>query len=244
MVGAALAEPGVCMTCRYTISDAIRALPRDYAALHYAQQRGNSPAPYEAVSSSKELPIPLSLTFMTLAEQIVAETTAFAEPVAEQCGIDWDQVTTPNSGKGYGKPKYRQSVMLGKSVSLLSRRFDTFIGLPLWSYCLWGHDTWVTLDMTGIEAAGLLVSLHRAAYSILGLTRSVVTMQAQCPFCRARSLVKIAGRNDIKCQACGKHLTEREYEQWSFVLIADKPKRARRYQKSVPSSREGTIGRP
>lgn len=252
IVGALIDDPhGLCATCGLVIADGIADLPHDYVSLRIAQYRGLSPAVGELVSFSKDLPIPISLTFATLADQIEVTTTAFAEPVAEKLGMDWDRATTPLRVSRYGAPpKYIGPVILGKSARLLTNAFDTLVSIPIWEYRLWGQDGWETVDIDGVGAALMLLDLHHATRATLGLTRAMTTMQAECPYCETQSLVKQSGRDLIQCQLCGRHFSEQDYHRWSIVVVGDKkpPKkprrRARKEREEIRSLAEGTVGRP
>jgi hypothetical protein len=233
---------GLCMTCTQTVTNAIADLPQDYVSLRMAQHRGLSPASGELVMATKDLPIPISLTLTTLADQIEVEVSAFAEPVAEKLNIDWDKSMTPKNGGRYTGP-----VILDKSARLLVNAVDVLLSLPVWEYRLWGDDGWAEVEANGVEAGLTLLALHQATRSTLGLTRSVITMQAACPFCSAQSLVKIAGQEMIQCQLCWRYFSETEYEQWTLVLTNGhhKPrKRPKHINEFVHTSVEGSVGRP
>jgi hypothetical protein len=215
----------------------------------------------EIVSFSKELPVPISLTFTTLADQIEIETTAFAEPVAEKLGIDWDKVITPrkiHNFMQYTDPKYAGPIILQKAARLLADATDILIKLPVWTYRLWGEHGWTEVDADGVSAALTLLDLHQATRATLGLTRAVSTLQAKCPYCETYTLVRVAGDDLIRCQLCSRRFTDEEYQQWSIVVINDydpelvgkkvskvKPKRLERtVVQELIDSAEGTVGRP
>jgi hypothetical protein len=247
----AITEPydhGMCRSCTSVITDAVIDLPADYNALRTAQHRGISPATGELVMATKDLPVPISLTLATLAEQIEVEVTAFVEPVAEKLCIDWDKATTPRARTRYGPPpKYTGIVVLKKAARLLGNAMDTLLLLPPWEYRLWGDDGWIEVEATGIEAALTLLSLHQATRATLGLTKATITMQAECPWCHVQSLIRVAGEEYIRCHLCSFRMESKEYNQYSLVLIGDKkaPKRARRRsRRELHASAEGAVGRP
>lgn len=239
---------GLCLVCELVVTDALAELPQDYVSLRAAQHRGISPATGELVMATKDLPIPISLTFTTLADQIEVEVTAFAEPVAEKLHIDWDKATTPKIVSRYGAPpRYIGPVILKKAANLLHNSVYTLLALPIWEYRLWGEHGWVEVEMDGVDAALTLLALHQATRSTLGLTRAVVTMQAPCPWCKAQSLVHVTGREYKECQLCHTRFTDKEYEQLTVITISDHPKPPRkplRFGQQLPSSIEGSIGRP
>lgn len=241
-------QRGLCSLCELVVADALADLPQDYVSLRAAQHRGVSPATGELVMATKDLPVPISLTLTTLADQIEIETTAFAEPVAEKLHIDWDRATTPRAVSRYGvPPRYSGSVILNKAANLLRNSVYTLLNLPTWEYRLWGEDGWVEVAIDGVGAALTLLALHHAARSTLGLTRAVMTMQARCPWCRAQSIVHIAGKAHKECQLCLVKFTEREYEQLTIITINDHPKPPKKPQRFGPqlsNSVEGSVGRP
>lgn len=244
-------EHGLCTLCVAVVTDAIGELPADYVALRAAQHRGVSPATGELVMATKDLPVPISLTLAVLADQIEVEVCAFVEPVAEKLSMDWDKATTPRPATRHGAPpKYAGPVVLGRAARLLVNAVDVLIGLPVWEYRLWGDEGWAEVEVSGVEAALMLLSLHQAARAMLGTTRATTTMQAECPWCRVQSLVRVSGDEHIKCQLCFRWMDPQEYNQYSLVLIGDKkpPKRPRRRtrkeEEELRDSAEGTVGRP
>lgn len=254
-VGAPIEQPyGLCYVCGLVVGDALIELPHDYVALRMAQFRGIAPATGELVMSTKDLPIPISLTFATLAEQIEVEVSTFAEPVAERLNIDWDNAVTPRRASRYGPPpRYLGPVVLSRSASLLASCLNTLLDLPAWEYRVWGDNEWIEIQATGIEVALILLSLHQAARATLGLTRAMVTMPAPCPWCKGR-IVQIAGREFKQCESCQYRFTALEYEQLTIITINNQPedlrtlkqanKHARAQRKQVLSTADGTVGRP
>lgn len=248
-VGALIEQQrGLCSVCELVVTDALAELPRDYVALRDAQRRGVAPATGELVMATKDLPIPISLRFATLADQIEIEVTAFVEPVAERLHIDWDRATTPKAVSRYGAPpRYIGPVVLERAANLLHRSVHVLLALPAWEYRLWGEEGWTEVEADGVEVALTLLALHQATRTALGLTRAVVTMQAPCPWCKAASIVQIAGRNHKQCQLCHTRFTDKEYEQLTIVTLSDHPKppkKPRRVGRRLASVTEGTVGRP
>jgi hypothetical protein len=217
-------------------------------ALRDAQRRGVSPAAGELVMATKDLPIPISLRFATLADQIENEVTAFVEPVAEKLRIDWDRATTPKVVSRYGAPpRYVGPVVLERAANLLHRAVHVLFSLPIWEYRLWGEEGWTEVEADGVDTGLTLLALHQATRTTLGLTRAVLTMQAPCPWCKAQSLVQIAGRGYKQCELCCAQFTELEYEQLTIVTLNDypkPPKKPRRVGRRLLNAADGTVGRP
>lgn len=239
---------GLCPVCELVVADAIADLPHDYVSLRIAQHRGLSPAMGELVMATKDPPIPISLSFATLADQIEIETTAFAEPVAEKLHIDWDGATIPKEVSRYGSsPRYLGPVVLKKAADLLHQSVYVLLALPTWEYRLWGEEGWAEIEADGIDAALILLALHQATRSALGLTRATITMQAPCPWCKAQSLTQVAGQDHKQCQLCRTRFSDKEYEQLTIVTLGDHPKppkKPKRTGRLLPSTAEGSVGRP
>lgn len=235
---------GLCTTCERIIGDDIANLSTDYLALCEAQYSGVAGNWGEVVASSRELPIPISLTFATLAEQILVETLTFVEPVAEALNIDWDTYSTPQFRSRHGRaPAYRRGVQFDIAAALISRSMPTMLALPSWTYRLWRDGTPVEVDADGIEVALALADLHRAANATLGLTRAITGLPTPCVLCGGRTMVRVAGADGVRCTACRVCWTEDDYAQLTMIL-AQRPVPAAPVRELVHGSVEGTVARP
>jgi hypothetical protein len=200
----------LCDRCVSVVSAATARLVADYVSLYVAQRTGRRPAVGELVSSSRELPVPISLSFTTLAEQIMCEATTFAEPLAERLGIEWSPV---------GRPGFQ----LQRSVDLLASSTAVLVQLSTFAARLWGDQGWfAVVELDGVDAGLRLLSLHRAAQAALGLTRAVVELPALCPSCGTGQLVRVAGSDGVSCQRCGRVLSELDYRRLTIVLARER----------------------
>lgn len=235
---------GVCTTCGRILADDIGQLSLDYLMLCRAQYDGTAGNWGEVVTSSRELPIPISLTFATLAEQIRDETLTFTEPVAEALNIDWDTYSRPRFRSRHGQmPAYRQCVQFGIAAALLACSVPTMLALPVWTYRLWSAGVPIEVEADGIEVACALAALHRAARATLGLTRCITGLPTPCVLCGAQTLVREAGADGVRCTQCRVVWTEADYHELTLILaqrpLPTAPARARVY-----GSVQGTVGRP
>jgi hypothetical protein len=209
-------DRAVCDRCERMIHRSIVELSTDYVALHVAQRTGVVPATGELVLSSRDLPVPISLSFLTLAEQIAHEAVAFAEPVAERLGITARHMSRCRWG---ATPRYRSGVLLSRAVHLLTVALPTLLALPATAFLLWGTaGRLVAVEVTGVIAALRLAALHRAARSAIGVTRHATWLPVPCPTCGAQTVVRYAGSDNAACQSCNGRWSERDYRRWTLVL--------------------------
>jgi hypothetical protein len=213
---------GLCDTCTRIVSHGIRMLPYDYASLRVACQGDMSGNWSEVVTASRELPVPISLTFDTLAAQILAETITFVEPVAEALAIDWDALVTPRHRSRYGPPpRYQSAVIFSKAAALLANATATLIALPLWPYRLWADGEQVEVEADGVTVALGLATLHRAARGALGLIRQRGHLVTPCPRCSTQALVREAGRDGVYCAGCQARYSDTDYRQLTQILAVE-----------------------
>ncbi len=244
------AQIGLCETCGRITADDIAHLPLDYSALCQAALLGATAGNFsEVVASTRELPIPICLTFDTLAEQILTEVTTFVEPVAEALSIDWDDMSRPLQQSRFGpSPRYRKQVVFDMAASLLSNAITTLLTLPSWEYRMWDNGELAEVEVDGLTAALGLSALHRAARCALGLTRYSLHLAASCPGCGSQALVRQAGADGAYCTACRARWSDLDYERQTLVLAAEHPKPGRKRPVPTGAMRygtvEGTVARP
>jgi hypothetical protein len=208
---------GLCAACERVVTDAISSLPSDYVALCMASS-DHGMVFNETVTASRELPIPINLTFATLAEQILTETIAFAYPVACALNIDWMTIQSPRKGG-----KYRNTTVFNKAAKLLSQSVPTLLGLPTYEYYLMNDDQWVTVEADGMAVALALLSLHRVAQAAIGVTRMIQQLSTPCPYCpdNAVKLVREIGYDNRYCPQCFASFSELDYRRLTIVLSAE-----------------------
>jgi hypothetical protein len=223
LVGAGIEAPrGLCTTCERITGDDLAHLTTDYAQLYDAQSLGTAGNWNEVVASTREMPIPISLTFTTLAEQISYEALTFVEPVAEALNIDWDTRSKPQLRSRYGQaPEYRKQVAFDLAAQLLSTAVITLLALPVLDYYLWDGDRLTAFACDGLTAALGLASLHHAARATLGLTRLSTQLPTPCPACGFTALVREAGRDGVYCTGCRARWSELDYQRQTLIVVAE-----------------------
>lgn len=247
LVGAGIEAPrGLCAACERITAGDIAQLSTDYAQLYDAQSLGMAGNWNEVVASTRDLPIPISLSFVTLAEQISYETLTFVEPVAEVLNIDWDTRSKPQLRSRYGQaPEYRKQVAFDLAAQLLSNSIPTLLALPVLDYYLWDGDRLAALACDGLTAALGLASLHHAARATLGLTRLSTQLPTPCPACGFTALVRESGRDGVYCTGCLARWSDLDYQRQTLITTTDHPKPpAKASGELVYSTIEGTVARP
>jgi hypothetical protein len=213
---------GLCITCERIAGDDIGYLSGDYVNLYDAQYVGMAGHWSEVVASTREMPIPISLSFTTLAEQIAYETLVFVEPVAEALNIDWDVYSRPRIRSRYGQtPQYRKQVTFDLAAHLLTTSIATLLALPVMDYYLWDGDQLAAFECDGLTATLGLASLHHAARATLGLTRLATQLPTPCPACGFFTLVREAGRDGVYCTGCRARWSDLDYERQTLIVVAD-----------------------
>jgi hypothetical protein len=220
--GRIMAAHGLCVSCERVVAEAIGDLVGDYVALRAEQYRGGDSSLAELVTASRELPIPISLTLSTLAEQVVAETLTFVEPVTERLGIDWDAACRPKVASRFGRPpRYRDTVIFTRAARILTNSMSVLLALPLLDYRIWVDGACLEVEADGLTAALALLALHETAQAALGLTRLTHKLPAPCPRCDALALVRYDGADDVTCRVCGDRWPYEDYTRLTLVLASD-----------------------
>lgn len=220
LAGAGIQAPhGLCEACERVVTADIGALGHDYDQLRAAQYDSASGGMGEVVAASRELPVPISLSLDSLAGQIAAEVTTFAEPVAEVLGIDWDAKITPKTRSRHGAaPTYAADVVFSEAHWLLRNAVPTLLALGRDGYALWRAETRVYLDADGLTIACGLADLHRAARGVLGVTRYTQRLPVNCPRCQATALTRPAGVEGAYCAWCRVSYSEVDYRELTLVV--------------------------
>lgn len=227
---------GLCVADEQHVQRAIESLPLDYVKLALMLGKGGGGAA-EAVSSSRELPIPLRGEIEALMTEVVDAASTWAECVAAVSGVDVDTAASRDS---------RPGALLDRSVRLLSPRLTVLLALrdvdvlewvPGYAWeaptkCLGGHwsaeggvcteehtrTVWrdgyreaATRD--GVDGALLMLALHHRARKILAVDRRIFRLPEGCPSCGVAALEHADGSDQVSCTACGTWLTWAVYKQ-------------------------------
>jgi hypothetical protein len=228
--GAMLAAPittdrGLCTGCVRDVTHALGHLTGDVVELTMLLGRVGMSAEV-VVSSSPDLQIPIRVNVEALRAQIDSELQAWAEPVAEQLGIEWDTTAVHRTRMG---PRVQ------RAAHLLTRSVDTLLALPPQEHPAWvdGEPAWdIELDCQdtvirdGVDAGITLIDLHRLAYAALGRTKLVHRLPAPCPWCDRVSLVRHNGSDHVECEHCHRKIDQRHYD-WLVAVVLREQERLR-----------------
>jgi hypothetical protein len=210
-VGARIeAAAGLCVSCHRHVEQAIRELPMDYVELStLLGGRGGNPAA-DVVLSSRDLPIPIRVSVHDLQSAICHEASSWAEPVAEQLGVEWDTQRARDS---------RPGVTLQRAARMLTNAVETLLALPVQTYHDHTSADWV--DRDGIDGALELLRLHDLVRLAAGRTALVHQLPAPCPSCNTLALVRHNGADHVECEHCRDLWTETDYRRLCLVLAND-----------------------
>jgi hypothetical protein len=214
-------ERGLCDTCTRTVEHALHHLTGDVVELSMLIGRSGT-LTETIVTSTRDLPIPISVTLEALRAEIDTELQAWAEPVAEQLNVEWDTAAMGHT---------RMAVRVQRAAQLLANAVDTLLALDPQEHPAWEHGEPVrapeflpdhvqdTVIRDGVDGALALLHLHRLAYSAAGRTELVHRLPTPCPWCDFRALVRHNGSSEVTCENCRRHIEERHYSWFVSVLV-------------------------
>jgi hypothetical protein len=221
---------GLCEWCTRGVGHTLGHLVTDVVELTTLIGHGNGATDDDHVSSSRELPVPIRLGVEALRAEIDAELQAWAEPVAEVLGIEWDTAAMART---------RLAVRAQRAANLLAVSVSTLLALPDQEHPAWerGEPRWDRdLDMQdtvvrdGVTGALALVDLHRRAYVTAGRTKLVHRLPTPCPWCDQRTLVRHNGASQVECETWGckgaEGIEEKYYSWFVQVLVHEEQRRA------------------
>lgn len=230
--GPILSESGLCEACTARVSRALAELPLDYVELNLLLGSGESGIFSDMVLFSRELQVPIRVSVEALQASMAHETQAWAEPVAERLGIDWDTDRTSMCRPGF---------TLQRAAGLLTNGLGTLLGLPAQEYRHHSSGEWVERD--GIAGALELLHLHELTRFAAGKTKLVHKLPTPCPQCEREALCRHNGTEHVVCEGCGSVWPNDQYKRLCLVLAEDyrdlEPARERVH---LHSSAEGTTG--
>jgi hypothetical protein len=216
---------GLCDPCVREVEHALNHLTGDVVELTMTLGRTGM-AGEVLVSASPELKIPIQVNVEALRAAIDNELQAWAEPVAEKLGVEWDTATTN---------RMRLAVRVQRAAHLLARSVDTLLALPdtehpawrngepVWDHALGCQDTTVR---DGVDAALAFIELHSLAYSALGRSKLVHRLPTPCPWCDYLTLVRHNGDDHVVCENCHKIIEEKHYSWFVAVLVREQERTA------------------
>lgn len=203
---------GLCARCISDVEHALNHLTGDVVELTMHLGKTGQ-AGGVMVSSSFDHPVPIQVNLEALRAEIDSELQAWAEPVAEILGIEWD---TDSMHRTRMAPRVQRAAhLLARSVSTLLALPETEHpawgnGLPVWDVELGCQDTTVR---DGVDGALHLIELHRRAYAALGRTEYVERLPHPCPWCNWITLIRRNGQDNVECENCHK-IVRRELLDW------------------------------
>lgn len=223
---------GLCDTCTRGVGYTLGHLVGDVVELTTLIGRGAATSDTH-VSSSRELPVPIRLGVEALRAEIDSELQAWAEPVAEALGIEWDTSAMAHA---------RLAVRAQRAANLLAVSVSTLLALPDQEHPAWeyGEPVWDpvflpeqvqdTVVRDGVAGALALVALHGRAYATAGRTKLVHQLPTPCPWCDYRTLVRHNGANHVECETWGCRgadgIEEKHYSWFVQVLAREERRRA------------------
>lgn len=212
-------ERGLCEACVRNVVDALNHLPGDVVELTMLLGRGDMAAE-TPVSSSRDLQVPIRLGVEALRAEIDDELQNWAEPVAEQLGVDWD-----TSAMGHSRIAVRSQ----RAAALLANAAGVLLALPEQEHSAWENGepqedpdepgVQATVIRDGVDGALALLDLHRRAYAAAGRTKLVHRLPTPCPWCDFQALVRHNGADEVTCENCRRHIEERHYSWFVAVLV-------------------------
>lgn len=211
---------GLCDTCTRTVTYALHHLTGDVVELTMLMARPTINMGL-LVASSPELPVPIRLGLEALRAEIDSELQAWAEPVAEVLGVDWNTSAMQRS---------RLAVRVQRAAHLLANAPDVLLALgeqehpawadgePVWDHNLGCQDTTIR---DGVAGALDLLNLHRRAYAAAGRTKLVHRLPTPCPWCDYLTLIRHNGADEVTCENCHKVIEEKHYSWFVAVLVRE-----------------------
>jgi len=234
--GAIMMAEGLCMACTDRVVSALEQLPLDYTELHFLLASGESGITSDMVMGSKELQVPIRVSIEALQASMVHETQAWAEPIAERLGVDWDTDKVHHCRPGF---------VLQRAARLLANSITPFLNLPEQEYRHHSTGEWVERD--GIDGALELMHMHDMVRFAAGKTKLIHRLPTPCPRCQRLSLVRHNGADVVECESCPRIAraiwTEKDYKRLSLVLADDwSDTYVEPEHKHLGSCEQGTVG--
>lgn len=191
-------EPPLCEACLSRASRDVAALVYDYAGLEQLLVVGNARRD-SMVTETRELPLPYNVHADALQRGIWHALTTWEEVLREYLNANLPERSL-RVRPGYAVQ--RAARYLGQRMAILSR-LEPVAVYPV------GSTT--PEDQSGLDAVDTLVTLHRRATAMLGLTKRVEILPGGCPSCQCETVSREYGSETVTCYACGRSETWDDY---------------------------------
>ena len=198
----------LCDGCGEKLRRALHVLPRIYVQLEEILDQHTRR--HEKVAGSPDLPVPPRLDVLVLQADLDDTLSTWAEPVAEQLGVDWD--TARMAG-------HRPGPRIQRAARLLALHVPLLLHLGPVDVVVRGADPAVT-TRTGVEAALELLDLHQRARLLITGGSGDARLPVPCPSCEG-VLIRRNGLDQVECQGCPCTWPETEYRRLCKVLAQD-----------------------
>lgn len=76
--------------------------------------------------------------------------------------------------------------------------------------------------LTGAEAGLFLIDWLMRARKTMGTHSTFEKLQAPCPTCDVKALVRQYGSETAECRSCGLRISDTQYKQWTALLTCGK----------------------
>lgn len=170
---------------------ALGEIPKLHSDLNHLLPRGQTAGSGSPVSGTKERQLPLRLDVLTLQEDVEAELRDHAARL-----------------RGYIHPPRRTHVAVQQDSSYLRARLSALLALDA--------------GETGAAAGLYYLDWQQAARKIQGTHRQFERHQdIPCPICDVKALIREYGSMTTECRACGKRMSEKQYQSWTYILSCD-----------------------
>lgn len=204
---------GLCLVCAGRAGQAVAELPRDYTELSLILGR-TSIGGGEPVAGTPGLSVPVRLDVEALRAGMVAETTCWAEVVAERIGVTWNSDLMDR----HTRPGWA----LQRACHLLAAAMSPWLAVRDWTRMMW-HPDGQAADpepQDGVDGAIALIELHHQARRLCGVTRLVHRMPVPCITCGRRALHRDNGDDQVYCTYCDRVYSGGDYSQVVSVLAS------------------------
>lgn len=223
VVGALVAQPGLCRSDERLLGRALDELPALWVGLRQLI-RPSMEVGAGGPSGSREAPLPLRADPLVTAEQIRDELVLWATLVRSATGMRAaPRPVVTDTVHPADRAAYLTAAEVGASASLLSRTREVLLGLESRELQRWdpAGAQLAVVTQDGVDGAVALLELHWRATGAAGRRRLVHYLPTPCPRCDAPTLQREDGDDEVQCVTCGTAWGEERYAFFTRVLAED-----------------------